>query len=120
VELIVVLVLIAIATAVVGPSLLIRRPGNSNSLPLVIANAREAAVRRGELVRLRIDQSGTWQATAGASADTTILMSGRLSDMRGSAELLFSPLGTCGPAAEDAFPEGAVTLVPLTCEVRPR
>jgi Tfp pilus assembly protein FimT len=117
-EVMVVLILLTLASAVVVPSLLTRVPNDSNSLQRVVANAREAAVRRGELVRLSIDRSGAWQATAGTLPVTDILMSGRLSDTRGSVELLFSPLGTCGPSAEDALIEGGVTLDPLSCEVR--
>jgi len=104
----------------VAPSLLRPFRDQPSSLQTVVGTAREAAVRRAEMVRLHVDRSGAWQASAGISPTTEILMSGRLSDTRGSLDLLFSPLGTCGPSPEAAPPEALGTFDPLTCEPRSR
>lgn len=119
-EVIVVLVLLAVAAAVVTPSLLPPRPNQSSSLRTVVGTAREAAVRRGELVRLRIDRSGSWQAIAESSPRTEFLMSGRIPDTGGTVDLLFSPLGTCAPTPEALPAQALAGLDPLTCEVRSR
>ncbi len=109
------LVLLAIAAAVVAPSLISSRSESSSELIRVVGGAREAAIRRGETVQLRIDQSGAWQAVAGATPQGGILMSGQLIDAPAQRiALVFSPLGTCGPPAESA---PVVAFDPLTCEV---
>ena len=113
-EVIVVLVLLAIATAVVAPSLVSSGSEASSELIRVIGRAREAAVRRGETVHLRIDRSGAWQVVAGAPPGGEILTSGQLTDAPADrVELVFSPLGTCGPPAEAA---PVTAFDPLTCE----
>jgi prepilin-type N-terminal cleavage/methylation domain-containing protein len=120
VELVVVLILLTIAAAIVAPSLVLPRPDDASSFRSVIRSTRESAVRRAQTVRLHIHPSGAWQASAGPPPGTEILMSGRLTDARGSIDLLFSPLGTCGPAPEDPPLETYSSLDPLTCEVRSR
>jgi prepilin-type N-terminal cleavage/methylation domain-containing protein len=117
-EVIVVLVLLAVAATVVAPSLLPPRPEQSSSLRALMGTAREAAVRRGEMVHLRIGQSGAWRASAGSSAQTEPLMSGRLADSTEAVDLLFSPLGTCALAPEAIRAQTLAALDPLTCEVR--
>ena len=117
-EVIVVLILLSIAAAVVAPSLLSPSPDQASSLRAIISNAREAAVRRGEMVRLHIDRSGAWQAIAEGSAPGERLMVGQLSDTRGAADLLFSPLGTCAPSPETLVAPAFAEFDPLTCEGR--
>lgn len=119
-EVIVVLVLLAVAATVVAPSLLAPRlKQHSSSVLAVVGIAREAAVRRGELVRLQVDRSGAWRASAGAPPNGELLMSGRLSNPRGStADIVFSPLGTCAPTPESIPSEELVGIDPLTCEAR--
>ena len=115
VELIVVLVILVLAAAIVAPSLISSPSEATTELSRLVGSAREAAVRRGELVLLRADRSGTWQIIAGARPRDEVLMSGRLTDAPADrVELVFSPLGTCGPLAES---EPAAGLDPLTCEV---
>jgi prepilin-type N-terminal cleavage/methylation domain-containing protein len=111
IEMIVVLLLLTIAATVVAPSFILPRH-DASSLRDIVQSGRATAVRRGELVRLHIAGSGEWQLIAGA----TVLSSGRLSDTRGSADLLFSPLGSCGSVPEDPMPEALASLDPLTCE----
>lgn len=126
VELIVVLLLLSIAAAVVGPSLWFApRPPPDSELLALVGGARDAAIRRGETVRLRIDRSGAWLALAGASASETVardtLMSGRLAAPRAaSTDLFLSPLGTCAPAVESESAFLPAGLDPLTCDRRPR
>lgn len=118
-EVIVVLVLLAVAAAVVAPSLLYSRPDQSSPWQTLVSQARAASVRRGVVVRLTIDRSGVWQATTGSGSELELIMTGRLADSPGAvADLLFSPLGTCGPAAPSG-PETLADYDPLTCEERP-
>jgi prepilin-type N-terminal cleavage/methylation domain-containing protein len=118
IEVIVVLVILTIAAAIVAPSLLVPHRNESSSLTAVIAQVHIAAVRRAEMVRLRIDRSGAWQATAHLSGSPELLMSGQLPDGSGGTDLLFSPLGTCAPSAETGTPPAFVSFDPLTCEAR--
>jgi prepilin-type N-terminal cleavage/methylation domain-containing protein len=115
-EVIVVLLLLTVAASVVAPSL-ISRPPVQQAIPGLIGAARDAAVRRGESVRLRIDASGGWQVVAGAPPRGDILLSGRLNQPVGSTELIFSPLGTCAPDVGSLVPR-EVAIDPLTCAVR--
>ena len=112
IEMIVVLLLLTIAATVVAPSFVLPRHDASPSLRDIVQSGRAAAVRRGELVRLHIVRSGEWQLIAGR----TVLSAGHLSDTRGSADLLFSPLGSCGSVPEDPMPEALANFDPLTCE----
>jgi prepilin-type N-terminal cleavage/methylation domain-containing protein len=115
-EVIVVLILLTIAAGLVIPSLHTPRLDDPASMAAVIKRAREAAVRRGELVQLHIGRSGSWQATAGGNSE--ILMTGLLrGNSEGTIDLLFSPLGSCG-AAPEAIQPNAVSVDPLTCEVQ--
>lgn len=120
IEVIVVLVILTIAAAIVAPSLLAPRPNESSSLTAVMGEAHAAAVRRAEMIRLQIDRSGAWQATAAPSGKPELLMSGRISPPESAIDLLFSALGTCGPTPEGGTPPAWVTFDPLTCEARSR
>jgi prepilin-type N-terminal cleavage/methylation domain-containing protein len=117
-EMIVVLILLTIATMVTLPSFLGPRRDESSSIRNVVERGRAAAVRRGELVRLHIGASGEWQITAGSAPNGEVLAAGRLSGTSGSADLLFSPLGTCGTPPEDPVPPALASFEPLTCEPR--
>lgn len=119
-EVIVVLVLLGVAGTVVAPSLRSPRPEQSSSLRAVVGSVREAAVRRGEIVRLRIDRSGAWHASAGRPPQTELLMSGQLSDPGEAADLLLSPLGTCAPTPEALPTHSWAAFDPLTCEIPSR
>jgi prepilin-type N-terminal cleavage/methylation domain-containing protein len=118
-EVIVVLILLAVAAAVVAPGLLSNRPEPASEVRTLVDNARQASVRRGEMVRLTIDRSGLWRATVGTGSERELLMAGRLDAPPGAAaDLIFSPLGTCGIAA--GSDQGPLTAYdPLTCEERP-
>jgi prepilin-type N-terminal cleavage/methylation domain-containing protein len=117
VEVIVVLVLLTLAAAVVAPSLF-RPHAEASELASLVRSARDAAVRRGETIHLRIDHSGAWQAMTEGSPPTELLMAGRLSDSRGAVDILFSPLGTCAPSPETLPAQALAAFDPLTCEAR--
>lgn len=119
-EVIVVLILLAVAAAVVAPSFSFTGSEPSSPLRGLVATAREAAIRRGETVHLRIDRSGTWQAVAGTPSRSEVLMVGRLAGAPGGpVDLIFSPLGTCGLAVESqSVSLGAFDA--LTCEAESR
>jgi prepilin-type N-terminal cleavage/methylation domain-containing protein len=116
IEMIVVLLLLTIAATVVAPSFLVAPKDASSTLRTIVRNGRAAAVRRGEPVRLRISESGEWQISAAGDSSRDVVAAGRISDTRGSADLLFSPLGTCGSVPEDPMPDALASLDPLTCE----
>ena len=117
VEMLVVMVLLAVAAAVVAPSLMFRRE-DSLSFSKLVATGRQAAIRRAEVLRLHIERSGDWELTEDSSSGE-ILMRGRLSNTWGSADLLFSPLGTCGPSPEDLPSPALSQLDQLNCEISP-
>lgn len=120
VEVIVILVLLALATAIVAPSLLTSPAEKSSEMEALMSSARTAAIRRGEMVRLRIDRSGAWRAVAGTPPQTEVLLSGQLVDPPANVtDLLFSPIGTCAPTLESDPPEILLALDPLTCEAGP-
>lgn len=113
------LILLAVAATIVAPSLLPSRP-EQPALGTLVERARDASVRRGQPVRLRIDRSGAWQAVAGTAPRSELLISGRLPDPpAGPIDLIFSPLGTCAPAVE-SDPAGSLAAYDaLTCEAPP-
>jgi len=120
-EVVVVLVLLALAAAVVAPSLLSTRPENASEIQALVGSTRQAAVRRGETVHLRIDRTGAWQAIAGTEPGQDPMMSGQLAGPPASpADLIFSPFGTCAPAVESAADETLAAFDPLTCEAPPQ
>lgn len=120
IEVTVVLVLLTVAATVVAPSLFVPAPQESSPLHALVREVRAVSVRRGEVVRLRIDRSGAWQALPGDPLATEPLGAGWLPDQMAEAiELVFSPLGTCGFGAANDPRRSFDGLDPLTCEVLP-
>lgn len=118
-EIIVVLILVAIAAAIVGPSLASSRREPGSELATLVTNARGASVRRGEMVHLRIERSGAWQILRGAPPGA-LLLSGRLTQPPPSnVELVFSPLGTCAPTVESGPADFLPAYDGITCEEQP-
>lgn len=118
-EVVVVLAVLAVA-AVVAPSLLSTRPEPTSELRVLVANARQASVGRGETVHLRVERSGLWQILVGSPPRARLHGSGRLSQPVGSrVELVFSPLGSCAPPAGSEPSQALPAYDPLTCEERP-
>ncbi|HEX7336965.1 MAG TPA: prepilin-type N-terminal cleavage/methylation domain-containing protein, partial [Gemmatimonadales bacterium] len=66
IEMVVVLVLIGLTAALAVPALL-RPPPRESGLRELVSSAREAAIRRGESVHLRIGASGEWRIEGAAS-----------------------------------------------------
>jgi len=121
VELLVVIVLMGLMVGLVAPAV-VPRPApddDGRSLAPVIRFARQAAVRRSEIVYVRIDDSGAWRVEGASSADDGPLASGRLERYdHGDATLVASPIGTCSFDARSLRVARALRLDPLTCEVR--
>jgi prepilin-type N-terminal cleavage/methylation domain-containing protein len=119
VELLVVLVVMGLMVGLVAPAVVPRSaPDERGSLAPVIRFAREAAVRRSEIVHLRIDASGAWRVD-GTSSDDGPLASGRIDRYGGAAAtLIASPIGTCAFDVRSSRTAKAFQLDPLTCELR--
>lgn len=118
-EIIVVLVLLAVAAAVVAPSLLWPPPEPASEVRTLVDNARNASVRRGQVIRLTIDRAGMWRATVGTESHGELLMAGRLAAPPATfTDLIFSPLGTCG-IAPGTDPKPFTAYDPLICEEGP-
>jgi prepilin-type N-terminal cleavage/methylation domain-containing protein len=121
VELLVVLVVMGLMVGLVAPAVVPRpAPDERGSLAPAIRFAREAAVRRSEIVHLRIDASGAWRVDGTSSSDDGPLATGRVERYdHGAATLVASPVGTCAFDARSARVGEALLLDPLTCEIRP-
>jgi prepilin-type N-terminal cleavage/methylation domain-containing protein len=117
IEILVVLLLIGMAAAVAMPALLRSRAPES-SLKTLFGNAREAAIRRGETVYLRIGSNGEWRidgsAVPGASDS---LLTGQMERLPAPLTLLVSPTGTCMLDVPSAMAAPELQLDPLTCEL---
>lgn len=118
IELLVVLLLMGLAAALVAPVLL--EPGAKRSpLEELIASARDAAARRGEVVYVRIGADGAWRMDGGADVREGVLARGRIAPAFGvPVTLAVSPIGTCAFDVETAAAARDVPLEPLTCELR--
>ncbi len=117
IEMVVVLVLIGMTAALAAPALL--RPARAESgVRELVSAAREAAIRRGETVYLRIGTSGEWRIEGSASAVPEVLLSGRVDPfLEHTLTVLLSPTGSCALDAPSAMTAGDIRLDPLTCEV---
>jgi prepilin-type N-terminal cleavage/methylation domain-containing protein len=67
VEMLVVIVLLGLAVGLAAPALRAPRPA-ADGLATLLPVAREAAVRRGETVYLRVAESGAWRLEGASSA----------------------------------------------------
>lgn len=119
IEMLVVLVIMAIATALVAPAILRPLRDDAAELSSVITRARETAAARGEIIYLRFDPGGDWHTEGGGSQIDAAITRGHLRPLaRVPLTLIISPTGSCAfnvqsiPAAA-----AAVTLDPLTCEI---
>lgn len=116
IEVIVVLALMALATALVAPAFVTPNRRASASAG-VISQARALAIRRAEALELRIEPSGAWQLDGVASVQAGALATGTISPAPGvPITLVFSPLGSCAPNVATA---ASIHLDPLTCERTP-
>jgi prepilin-type N-terminal cleavage/methylation domain-containing protein len=119
VELLVVLVVMGLMVGLVAPAIIPRpEPDERDSLSSAIRFAREAAVRRSEVVYLRIDASGGWSIDGASSSEDGPLASGRIDRYGGgAATLVASPIGTCAFDARSSRAAQVFRLDPLTCEL---
>jgi prepilin-type N-terminal cleavage/methylation domain-containing protein len=120
VEMLVVLLLMSLSAVLVAPALFRPPKVAEPSLAPLLRTAREAAVRRAEVVYLHIVPGGEWHVRGAASPEQGDLATGRLAGFPGPGlTLVFSPIGTCALDARSAHAAQALILEPLTCELRP-
>jgi prepilin-type N-terminal cleavage/methylation domain-containing protein len=120
VEVIVVLALLALATALVAPALIVPEEAQDSALSSIVDGVQELAIRRGETLRLQLTTEGSWHVEAGASGSGSVLAEGRL---EGALQvppftLVASPIGTCGFDVRSSGAAGLPAVDPLTCALR--
>ena len=117
VEILVVLILMGLAAALVAPALI--APRREPDLKALLGRARDTAARRGEMVYLQIEPSGTWRLEGGANPLEGTLASGRIEPfLTAPATLVVSPLGSCAFDVRSGAAAQVVALDQLTCEIR--
>lgn len=118
VEILVVLIMMGLAAALVAPALLGPRH-HAASVNDLVASARAAAARRGEVLYLSIEPTGRWRLEGGANPLEGTLAAGRVEPfLAAPVTLIVSPLGSCAFDVRSAAAATAITLEPLTCEIR--
>ncbi|HEX2680817.1 MAG TPA: hypothetical protein VHQ03_05945 [Candidatus Dormibacteraeota bacterium] len=118
VELLVVLILMGLAAALVVPALL--GPGRDHDdLQALLAQAREVAARREEIIFVRISPTGRWRMEGGdARGGGGTLATGQVHPTVGAPiTLVVSPVGTCTFDAATSAAARVLALEPLICEV---
>jgi prepilin-type N-terminal cleavage/methylation domain-containing protein len=112
VEMVVVLVVLGLALAVVGPAMML--PQRHPDADRVIELSRAIAIRRAEHVEVAIDSTGRWAVRAPRSADNAI-QSGQIasSDAR-ALKIDISPLGLC---SMDDQSTRALSIDAFSCSV---
>lgn len=119
IEVIVVLVLMALAAALAAPAFVTPRDREA-AITKVIGQARALAIRRAEAVELRIEPSGAWRVDGVASQQTGPVATGTISPAPAAAlTLIFSPLGSCASDVATGSAAEPFHLDPLTCETAP-
>src|SRR3989442_12169604 len=108
VEILVVLIMMGLAAALVAPALLALHH-HASTLNDVVAGAREAAARRGEVLYLRIEPTGRWRLAGGANPLAGTLAAGRVERFgAGPVTLIGAPLGRCASASRSPAAASAV------------
>ena len=118
VEMLVVLILLGLAAGLVAPALLPARHTDTSQFAALVAASRDAALRRAEVMWLRVERSGAWRLDGDASAAQGAVATGRL-DAAPSVgfTLVISPLGSCAFDVRSDAAAQRIPLDPLTCEV---
>jgi len=108
-ELLVVLVLLGLGSAIVLP--LVRRGGahTDRSDGRLVAEARRLAIGRAQPVRFRLAATGGWSVTAASGA---VLSAGTVPGDHPAMDLVIDPLGGCLPVAS---PTQVQVIDPMTC-----
>src|SRR5205823_3715522 len=78
VEMLVVLTLLGLAAALVAPAILPARHTDASQFAALVAASRDAALRRAEVIWLRVERSGAWRLDGDASAAQGAVATGRL------------------------------------------
>ncbi|QJR35655.1 hypothetical protein HKW67_09105 [Gemmatimonas groenlandica] len=119
-ELLVVLVILAITTAIVPLAWRSPRATDESALDRLTQSARREAIRRGEELRLRVDLDGAWVLAAREGTD--VLETGRIAAPSAAIALRVDALGTCRPGSDMAAigdaPSG-VSFDMLSCRFLP-
>ncbi len=116
IELVVVLIVLALAAALAVPALTRRADPRRSELASLLLLSREAAARRGETVHLDIAPSGAWTITGAASGSDGPIRAGRVDSFPGlPLTLIVSPVGSCGFDARSAKAASVIRLDPLSC-----
>ncbi|WP_373057731.1 prepilin-type N-terminal cleavage/methylation domain-containing protein [Gemmatimonas sp.] len=97
-ELLMVLVILAITTALVPLAWRSPRATEGSALDGLTQTARHEAIRRGEELRLQVDADGAW--VLAARDGTEILETGRIAAPAAPVLLRVDALGTCRPGNE--------------------
>lgn len=114
IEMVVVLAVMGIALAVAAPSMIL--PRRTTDIGTVVADARNAALRRSEQVTLAIAPDGKWSISAARSAAEP-LRSGKFETTDGSPlRIDISPLGLCTVNETSTMPHDL--LDPFSCTFR--
>ncbi|MDQ3674410.1 MAG: prepilin-type N-terminal cleavage/methylation domain-containing protein [Gemmatimonadota bacterium] len=122
VEILVVLILMGLMAGLVAPAVIPPRAPEDPTFRLreLLRSSRNAAVKRGEVVRLSLHPTGEWEVVGMASAPPDVIEDGRLEVVTGlRMTLLFSPLGTCSPDFLSEATTAALGFDPLVCDFRP-
>ena len=119
-ELLVVLVLMGISAAVVVPALDPPLEMRGDNAAALLKRARQAAISRGEPVRLRIERDGTWALVS--LREGVPIGSGRVSSVSApnvdaaTIDLRIDAMGSCTPAYTSAVSmNGLQRFDPLSC-----
>ncbi len=117
IEIVVVLILVGLATALTAPALLYPPEEDGTALSGVVEGARRLAEGRGETLYLTVEAGGGWSVTGAASGEEGPLAQGVMDPYSGPGLRLFlSPLGTCG--LDIRTPTSAsFRISPLGCQV---
>jgi prepilin-type N-terminal cleavage/methylation domain-containing protein len=117
VELLVVVILMGLASALVVPALLAPTEGRP-PLAALVASTQQMAAERGEVLYLRVDATGKWQLQGAGALDPN-LASGRVPDAGSPFTLIVSPMGSCAPDVPSAANAALRSLDALGCVLSP-
>lgn len=116
-ELLVVLAILAITTALVPLAWRAPRPTTTSALDELTHTARRTAIRRGEELRLEVSADGLWALVARNGA--VVVQTGRLSGPASPVSLRIDALGTCRPGREMASDTAAFDMLHCRHELAP-
>ncbi|MCI0433735.1 MAG: prepilin-type N-terminal cleavage/methylation domain-containing protein [Gemmatimonadetes bacterium] len=117
VELLVVLIIIALALGLAAPALLSPPVTSASGVQRVVDRGRRAAVRRAGPLVLTIETDGRWRLATPGTETNGVLESGTLADPpTDRIRVRLTPLGACMPADERAV----TTLDAVRCRTTER